>query len=317
MSDPAPYFAAIVPEGPEPQAHWIKARDGVRLRVGVWNAHADTPKGTLLLFPGRTEYIEKYAPVAGDMAGHGIATMAIDWRGQGIADRLLDDPLPGHVNDFSDYQQDVAAMLDHARSLDLPQPWFVLGHSMGGCIALRTAMDGAPVKAVAFSGPMWGISASPALRPVMWVLSGLSRVLGFSHRYPPTTTGPVPYPLAEPFETNGLTRDAAAYQLMRDQFTQRPELKLGAPSLNWLFEALRETRKLAARRAPDLPCLTIMGSEEGIVDQARIKTRMSNWPGSTLHVEPGGRHELLMEDAATRTRLTTLIAEHFLTSAAS
>ena len=89
MHDPAPYFTEIVPDGPVPEAHWITASDGVRLRVGVWNAHAETKraKGTLLLLPGRTEYIEKYAPVAGDMARHGISTIAIDWRGQGIASR--------------------------------------------------------------------------------------------------------------------------------------------------------------------------------------------------------------------------------------
>ncbi|MEM7597755.1 MAG: alpha/beta hydrolase [Pseudomonadota bacterium] len=314
MSDPAPYFAEIVPEGPEPEAHWIRAKDGVRLRVGVWHAHAETAKGTLLLFPGRTEYIEKYAAVAGDMARHGISTLAIDWRGQGISDRLIPDPLPGHVENFPDYQMDVAALVGHANALSLPQPWFMLGHSMGGAIALRAVMEGAPVKAVAFSGPMWGINASPFLRPVMWTLSWASRYLGFSHRYPPTTSGPVPYPLAEDFDKNGLTRDPAMYQLMRDQFTARPELKVGAPSLNWLYEALSETRHLAQRPSPDLPCMTIMGSEEAIVDQTRVKTRMTRWPGSTLHLEPGGRHELLMEDVTTRQRLTAMVAQHFLSA---
>lgn len=314
MSDTAPYFAEIVPEGPEARTDWIVAKDGVRLRLGVWHDPSGRAKGTLLLFPGRTEYIEKYAAVAGDMASHGVSTIAIDWRGQGISDRLIADPLPGHVARFHDYQMDVDVMFDHARALDLPQPWFMLGHSMGGCIALRAVTQGAPVKAVAFSGPMWGISASPYLRPVMWVLSAVSRVFGFSHRYPPTTSGPVPYPLAEEFGKNGLTRDAQIYQLMRDQFTARPELKVGAPSLNWLYEALSETRALSRRAAPDLPCLTIMGSEEAIVDQTRVKDRMAGWPGGTLHLEPGGRHELLMEDTATRKRLSTMIAQHFLSA---
>ncbi|MEM7732641.1 MAG: alpha/beta hydrolase [Pseudomonadota bacterium] len=309
MSD-APYFAEIVPVGPAPQTVWINADDGVRLRVGLWETEG--AKGTLLMFPGRTEYVEKYAPVAGDMARHGITTIAIDWRGQGIADRLLDDPLPGHVRHFPDYQRDVAAMVEHATTLNLPNPWFVLGHSMGGAIGLRAVMEDLPVKSAAFSGPMWGIAASPWLRPVMWTLSFTSRFLGLSHRYPPTSSGPVPYPLSEPFETNTLTRDATNYQLMRDQFTTRPELKLGAPTLNWLFEALSETRGLTRRPSPDLPCLTIMGSEEAIVDQSRIRDRVARWPGSTLHVEPGGRHELLMEDPETRQRMTDLLAAHFL-----
>ncbi len=306
----APYFAEIVPEGPAAQTVWIHADDGVRLRVGLWET--DGAKGTLLIFPGRSEYIEKYAPVAGDMARHGIAAIAMDWRGQGISDRLLADPLPGHVRRFPDYQRDVAALVTQARTLDLPKPWFVLGHSMGGAIGLRAVMEGLPVASAAFSGPMWGIAASPALRPFMWGLSFLSRFVGLSHRYPPTTTGPVPFPLAEPFDTNTLTRDATHYQLMRDQFTTRPELKVGAPTLNWLYEALSETRALTRRPSPDLPCLTIMGSEEAIVEQSRIRDRMARWPGSTLHVEPEGRHELLMEDAETRMRMTDMIAQHYL-----
>ncbi|MEO0774410.1 MAG: alpha/beta hydrolase [Pseudomonadota bacterium] len=308
--DQAPYFADIVPHGPEANCVWDRSTDGVRLRLGLWRADGD--KGTLLLFPGRTEYVEKYAPTAGDMARHGISTLTIDWRGQGISDRLLSDPLPGHVERFPDYQRDVAVMVGHATALDLPKPWFVLGHSMGGCIALRAVMEGLPVTSAAFSGPMWGISASPKLRPVLRLFSFTASSLGFGHRYPPTTTGPVPYPLSEPFETNMLTRDADAYQLMRDQFTARPELKLGACTLNWLYEALKETRTLSRRPSPDLPCLTIMGSDEAIVDQTRIRTRMTRWPGSTLHVEPGGRHELLMEDAATRQRMTDMLAAHFL-----
>lgn len=312
MTKAAPYFSEIVSEGPEAQTHWIKAKDGVRLRVGTWIADVQPPKGSLLLFPGRTEYIEKYAPVAGDMSAHGISTIAIDWRGQGLSDRLLSDPLPGHVGRFSDYHLDVTAMLDHARALDLPQPWYMLGHSMGGCIALRAVMEDAPVKAVVFSGPMWGISTNPFLRPVMWGLSWISRYLGFSQRYPPTTTGPVPYPLAEPFATNSLTRDAAMYQLMRDQFTARPELKVGAPTLNWLYESISECLRLSRRPSPALPCLTIMGSNEAIVEQSRIRSRMANWPGGTLHVEPSGRHELMMEDMATRKRITKMIAQHLL-----
>ncbi|MEO0371231.1 MAG: alpha/beta hydrolase [Pseudomonadota bacterium] len=306
----APYFSGIIPDGPAAECVWTRTDDGVRLRLGLWRAEEST--GTLLLFPGRTEYIEKYAPTAGDMARHGLTTLAIDWRGQGLSDRLLSDPLPGHVDRFPDYQRDVAAMVSHATALDLPKPWFVLGHSMGGCIALRAVMEGLPVSAASFSGPMWGIAASPVMRPFMWALSFGSRLLGLSHRYPPTSTGPVPYPLSEPLETNTLTRDAAQYQLMRDQFNARPELKLGAPSLNWLYEALVDMRHLFRQPSPELPCLTIMGSDEAIVDQSRIQDRMARWPGGALHVEPGGRHELLMEDAATRMRMTDMLAGHFL-----
>ena len=61
---------------------------GVRIRVGLW--HRQGPAGTVLLFPGRTEYVEKYGRTARLLAARGLATLVIDWRGQGIADRLVE-----------------------------------------------------------------------------------------------------------------------------------------------------------------------------------------------------------------------------------
>lgn len=310
MSEPAPYFVEITRAASGAQATWIEAKDGVRLRVGIWNARAEMQKGTVFVLPGRTEYIEKYAPLATDLAAFGLTAIAIDWRGQGLSDRLDSDPLIGHVEHFTDYQLDVAAMISHGQNL--PKPWFLLGHSMGGAIGLRTLMERSDFAAAAFSGPMWGIQTSDFMRPLMWGLCRASRVLGFAKRYPPTTTGPKSYILSEPFKSNGLTRDADTYQLMREQLTAHPELQLGAPSLQWLHEALMDTKDLAGQPSPNIRCFTIMGSEEGIVDVDRVKARMDAWPGSSLHIEQGGRHELLMEDADTRARLTDRIAQHFL-----
>jgi lysophospholipase len=75
--DNAPLYSDVA-EGPEGgKAYWVTARDGVRLRVAAW---AKGTKGTVLLMPGRTEYVEKYGRIAGDLAAEGFAMMAIDWR---------------------------------------------------------------------------------------------------------------------------------------------------------------------------------------------------------------------------------------------
>ncbi len=318
MSDPAPYFAEIT-DAPAPErAFWVWAKDGVRLRLGVWpgEAQGERPvRGTVFVLPGRTEYIEKYSTVADDLSRHGLTAIAIDWRGQGLADRLAEDPMLGHVGQFADYQMDMIAMAEAARDLALPKPWFLLAHSMGGCIALRAVTDGAPFAAVAFSGPMWGISIPAWKRPFAWILSMIGTQFGFGKRYAPSTTGAKSYILSEPFSSNALTRDAPSYQLMRDQLTARPELQLGGPSLQWLGGALAEARMLARRPAPDIPCITIMGSSEAVVDSARIRDRMAQWSRSVFYVEPSGRHELLMEDLATRRRMVDMIARTFFESA--
>ena len=306
MAERAPLYSDLA-DGPEPgRALWMRATDGVRLRVGLW--WPEDAAATVLLFPGRTEYIEKYGRTAHDLARHRLATLVIDWRGQGLSDRLTADPMLGHVHRFTDYQRDVAAMLTTARALNLPRPWFLLAHSMGGCIGLRAAIDGLPVAACAFTGPMWGIRMARGLSPLARALAWGAVRLRLGQRYAPGTKGEH-YVLSEPFETNELTGDAAMYHYMAGQLRAHPELGIGGPSFRWLHEALKEMRALARRPAPDMPCLTLVGSLESIVDMRPIEARMRHWPGGRLKTIPGGRHEVLMEDAATRARVLDLICD--------
>lgn len=308
MSRPAaPFFAEVAraPEGAE--VCWQTAADGVRLRAGFWREGA---KGTVLLFPGRTEYVEKYGPAAGAFRARGYAMAAIDWRGQGLADRPLKDRATGHVQRFGDYQKDVAALMALVRAENLPEPYFLVGHSMGGCIGLRALYDGLPVRAAVFSAPMWGIRISPALRPVAWVLSTASRAVGRGHRYAPGTS-PVTYVAEAPFEGNMLTRDPDMYAFMQAQVRTHPELALGGPSLHWLNEALWECLDLHRRASPDLPCVTVLGPMERVVDTRPIHDRMARWPGGRLVLEPEAEHEIMMETPAIRARFYDLAAGLF------
>ena len=300
----APLYTDIASGPPGGRAMWRTARDGVRLRIGHWPS--DGGKGTILLFPGRTEYVEKYGVTAADLAAQGYGTLTIDWRGQGLSDRALKDAMSGHVAHFADYQADVAAMLEAAEGLALPQPWHLLAHSMGGCIGLRALIEGLPVASCAFSAPMWGIAMKPALRPVAWSVSWASRPLRLGRLYAPGTVRGS-YVLEAPFEANALTRDEAMHAHMVSQLRAYPQLALGGPSLTWLFAALRECRRLARMPSPDLPCLTFVGSDEDIVSRAPIDARTVRWPGARLETVEGGRHELLMETAATRRHVTGLM----------
>ncbi|THH35972.1 alpha/beta hydrolase [Aliishimia ponticola] len=293
----APLFTDINPGPEDGAAWWVNADDGVRLRVGVWGRKAQ--KGTVLLFPGRTEYVEKYAPAAGELAARGFATLAVDWRGQGLADRLADDPLLGHVVNFPDYQKDVGAVLRLAHALDLPKPWNLVAHSMGGCIGLRALIEGLPVNAAAFTGPMWGIRVSPPIIPVAWTLAHVMPMLGLGNQCPPGTNRK-PYVATEPFADNTLTTDPEMFEMMRKQVTTHEALALGGPSYVWLREALTECARLAAMASPKLPCVTFLGDNERIVLTDRIHERMARWPGGRLEMVPGGEHEVMMETPQTR-----------------
>ncbi|SLN73814.1 Phospholipase YtpA [Roseivivax jejudonensis] len=309
MHEPAPFLDELA-EGPEgTRAFWLDAIDGVRLRAAHFPA-AEDAWGTVLLFPGRTEYVEKYGRTAADFAAHGLHTVAVDWRGQGLADRLLPDTRTGHVVDFQDYQKDVDALLGAARSLDLPEPYFLIAHSMGGAIGLRALVGGLPVAAAAFTGPMWGIRIAPSLRPVAWVLGWSVSRVGLGHVYAPGTK-PEAYILDQAFDDNLLTTDTEMFEYMRRQVAAEPGLQLGGPSLRWLHQALAECRVLSRLPSPRVPCVTFVGSNERIVDVPRIRARMANWPGGRLEVIEGGEHEVLMDRPPVRRQITEAIVAHF------
>ena len=305
----APFHSEIAFGAAGGSAYWAQTSDGHRLRLGVWQREA--AKGTVLISPGRTEFIEKYELCADALAQRGFASMAIDWRGQGLADRLLDNPLIGHVAHFSDYQKDVDALVRAARQLEMPRPFFLLAHSMGGAIGLRAAMEGLSVQATAFTGPMWGIRIAPHLRPVAWVLGHVMPRVGQGHRLPPGTRIEH-HGLTDGFDDNLLTRDPEQFEMMRKQLEAHPELALGGPSFVWLREALLETRHLAGRPSPNLPCLTFLGTNERIVDVPAIHKRMANWKRGTLELVENGEHEVLMESAAVADPLFDKITNLFL-----
>ncbi|WP_425044074.1 alpha/beta hydrolase [Primorskyibacter sp. S87] len=295
---PAPLLLTEAGTPPRGTAVWAETSDSVRIRVGLWPSDS-AAKGTVLILPGRTEYIEKYADAISAMLSGGYAVAVIDWRGQGLARRLLDDKRLGHVNRFTDYQLDLEAAIAAVDSHDLPAPYHLIGHSMGGCIGLRAAMDRADIATAAFTGPMWGIAMSPLLKPLGHVAAYGGTALGLGHTLAPSSSIK-PYVLEQPFDDNTLTTDQPMYQMMRAHLQAHPELALGGPTLHWLREALDEMKALAERPSPDLPCLCYVGNNERIVDIPAIRDRMGRWPGGTLHELAGKEHEVLMEDPEQR-----------------
>lgn len=295
---PAPLFEDVAGGPPGGAAWWLDTADGLRIRIGCWRP-AGAARGTVLMFPGRTEYIEKYGHTARDLAARGFATLAIDWRGQGLAARMLPDRRTGHVRNFPDYQMDIAAALGAAEDLDLPRPWHLLAHSMGGCIGLRAVIEGLPVQSCAFTGPMWGIAMSPALRPVAVLAAYGGSALGLGGHLM-LSTKPESYVATQEYEGNTLTSDPDMYAMMQRQLAAHPDLGLGGPSLLWMREALRETAHLARLPSPDLPCVTFLGSREQIVDSGAIRDRMARWPRGRLEITEGAEHEVLMETPAIR-----------------
>ena len=307
---PAPLFEDVAGGPQGGKAHWLVTSDRIRIRAAHWHPDGNA-RGTVFLFPGRTEYIEKYGDAAREFTQRGFAFVSIDWRGQGLADRLLADPRIGHVGTVPDYQHDVRATLAMADELKLPKPWHVIGHSMGGAIGLRTVLETDHFASCAFTGPMWGIFFTPIMKPLSRLTTYWGPRLGLGEKIPPTTSLDS-YVLSQPFKGNALTRDPGMYKMMQDQLTAHPELSLGAPSTIWLREALTECDWLMQQPAPAIPCLTYLGTHEQIVDRKAIRARMANWPGGTLIEIPDGEHEVMMEPPNVRGPVFDQLSAHFM-----
>lgn len=304
----APLYSDVA-HGPEGGvAHWITASDGLRLRAAHW--HADDPKGTVIIFPGRTEFIEKYGDAAREMTEAGLSAIAIDWRGQGLADRMQPDRGLGYVKQFSDYQLDVTALMDHVQALGLPAPYYLIGHSMGGCIGMRALHNGLDVKAAMFSAPMWGLMLVPPTRAFAWTVTTLARTFGLDARVAPTQTTQN-YTTVTPLADNTLTSDPDMYAIMQEQLRKYPDLGLGGPSMTWLNEALRECLALSRMPSPATPCLTFLGTDEAIVSPSRIQDRMARWPNGELVIVQDGKHEVMLETPEIRRSVYEKTLAHF------
>jgi lysophospholipase len=300
----APFFADVA-EGPDgARAYWVRSADGTRLRMGVWPEGA---KGTVLMLPGRTEYIEKYGRVAGDLAAAGYGMVAFDWRGQGLSDRPQHRRDMGHVVSFDEYREDMAAFRAAMTELGLTGPFHLLAHSMGGAIGLRALYDGIDVASAVFTGPMWGIQMAPFLRSISSIVLRMAGPLGFDKAFA-MTTGPYA-PMA--FEDNELTTDRAQFEYMERQTRAHPDLTLGGPSNRWVRAALTETAALVAEPPLPMPILTLLGTRERIVEVAAIEARMANWPGGVLKMIDGAEHEVLMESPNRRAQCFAALLDWF------
>jgi hypothetical protein len=142
-------------------SEWIVADDQTRIRVARFHPAGDAI-GTVVLLNGRTEFIEKYFEVIRELLAKGYAVATLDWRGQGLSDRALDNRHMGHVADFDLFVSDLRQVVTEFVEPNCPAPYRLLCHSMGGNIGMRyLAAYPDTFESAVFSAPMWGIGKHP------------------------------------------------------------------------------------------------------------------------------------------------------------
>ena len=295
MKDPAPLLN--VPRQSMPPggaAFWLRAVDGVRLRAALWR-QADKGRGTVFLFNGRTEFIEKYADAAVDLMARGFHVLALDWRGQGLSDRLIADPARGHVGRFEDYELDLEALTTAALVEGLPRPWLVVAHSMGGHNVLRQAAFGrSRFDGMALSAPMCRIKM-PGPQAVLRTIVKLGAAIA-AQSYAPGQ-GP-PGPKDDIFEGNTLTSDETRFNVMVVAWRMMPKLRLGGVTFNWLNEALKSMEAVQAPgrlEAITIPVMLGMATHDRIVDPSIYPVMAKRLARGNLVEITGAEHEILRE----------------------
>src|ERR1700741_1230698 len=115
-----------IPANPVPEdvvSGMLKTRDGVSVRFARW-APPPGRKGTVCLFPGRAEFIEKYFETVRDLRARGFGVARLDWRGQGFSTRVLGRSRKGYVRSFAEYGIDLDAFVNEVVLPDCPPPYF-------------------------------------------------------------------------------------------------------------------------------------------------------------------------------------------------
>jgi lysophospholipase len=287
-----------IPANPVPEdvvTGTLKTPDGVSLRFARW-APPPGRKGTVCLFQGRAEFIEKYFETVRDLRARGFAVATLDWRGQGFSERTLRNSRKGYVRDFSGYDIDLETFVNEVVLPDCPPPVFALAHSMGASILLRAAYQGHRwFDRMVLLAPL---VALPGMRRSRLTRIGvkLLRLMGLGASYVPG--GDATVMMQRPFIGNLLTSDPVRYARNMAVLEAEPALAIGWPTVAWTDAAFRAMRQLQDPSFPlkiRQPMLIIAAGNDQIVSTPAIDEFSIRLRAGSHLIVPGSRHELLME----------------------
>lgn len=273
--------------------------DGAPMRYAVWQASRGPSRGTVCLFGGRTEFIEKYFEVVADLRRRGFAVATMDWRGQGGSVRELPNPRKGYVRDFSDFDQDLKRFMRDIVLPDCPPPFTALAHSMGGNAIIRSsAVPGVWFDKIVLSAPMVRLNPKslPASRPLTEMAVEVICALGGARRYAAKYRDDAGE--AWPFEGNTVTTDRERFSRNNAIIQAAPQLGLGAPTYAWLRAALRSMAMIhraeftAAVRVPILFCVA---GDDQIAHSRAIEDYAERLKLARHIVIQGAQHEIMQE----------------------
>ncbi len=286
------------PTPADPIISAVRTPDGLTLRVVRWARRG--ARGTVVLAIGRSEFIEQYYEVVGDLLERRFDVVTMDWRGQGQSDREIAKMGHGHVSDFAAYGRDLVALEQQILKPFAPRPWFGLGHSMGAAILLEQAHAGvSPFARLILSAPM--IDLPLRSRSAVAALTALAAKLRLTTRLiPGGDEGSI---LRRGFDGNPLTSDEARYARVSAVMQALPQFVVGAPTIGWLHSAFQVMNRFRhPRYAMEIatPILILAAGADRIVSTRATERFAARLKAGRCITLANARHQVMAERDAVR-----------------
>jgi len=145
----------------------LRGAGGLALFTQSWLPDGE-PGATVVLAHGLGEHSGRYAHVAARFTGEGLALHALDHRGHGRSEGRR-----AYIDRMANAVADLDQVVVQARERHPELPLFLLGHSMGGCLAIAYTLEHQDrLDGLLLSAPLAALeSASGATRLVGKLLS--------------------------------------------------------------------------------------------------------------------------------------------------
>ncbi len=264
--------ATSSPANPGASVEHITAKDGTPLLLRHWAVPEGEPCASVLLVHGLAEHCGRYEHVGAQLARAGLDVHGFDLRGFGGSGGPR-----ASIDRWSQFHDDLEERLLAVRSIAPSRPLVLLGHSMGGLIALGYVLDGrARPDLLVLSAPAIGARVPLWQRALVGSLRRVAPGLAMSNRLDPNDLSCVP----------GV---GAAY--VKDPLNQHKS------TVRFAHAAFGEQRRVAGSLDRlSIPTLVVHGSDDAIVPPAASEP-LEGHVGVTRKVYPGLRHELHNEVA--------------------
>lgn len=276
---------------------FLQARDGIRLRYGCWPFPGQGGGGAVAVLGGRAEFMEKYLETIGELNTRGFHVFSLDWRGQGLSDRLLPDRSRGYVRTFRDYVADLKLFLDEVVRPNSTGPLILVAHSMGATVVLHYLRQFPPGvhKAVLLS-PMIEFRTNPVPYAIAKGYCLMLAKLGKAHCNIPSLRRNESF--RGSFTGNCLTHDTVRYHRVRRALQENPHLLISGVTYGWLaasFQAIDAIRRPGFVQTLQTPILVVTAGEDRVVCNDAAGRLVARLPASHSVCIEGAYHEILQE----------------------